>query len=238
MKMNIVIVGLLVLCAGCLSDGGIYSEKVAAHDYNPASMEIVPRFNIEDVKHDIADLGREGVLGKWRLRLNRDQMLYAPGNKFYLYGASCQWENDIYEFKDDGSYSMRRLSKDGKTVLFGSGEDGQWTYANGILRIRADRRYVPGMFSFSEVKRTELKASQWLEFKLRWHSDRMFTVEYNDLDAAKMYLDLTAYFDGVPSSLTKIRYDDKGCLHGHGVAGWGCLKSEVMNPMRFKRVDK
>ena len=237
---------------GCVSDNGIHFVKLNADDYkcDPVTKDPIPSFRVEAKKPEIADQGRASILGKWRVFVNKDSSGSGITGGVY---ASGQWEIDVYEFKDDGTYTMRRVAEDRKTTLDNSGEDGFWTYEKGILRLQPKCVVMAGLFSFSEPKRVEVgmaskmgEASAMHEFRIKWHDQSAFTQEYADIDKVK-----ASYANndrrvreamGVKEySTSNIHYDSNGCLHQQVYWSDGRVKSltlSVTNPRLFRRVNE
>lgn len=251
MKINGILV-FAVLLAGCVSDNGIHFVKLNVDDYkyDRATKDPIPSFRVEDKKPEIDDQGRASLLGRWRVVVNTDISGSGMGGALY---ANGQWEIDVYEFNDDGTYTMRRVAEDKKTTLENSGEDGLWSYENGILTLRPKYAVMPGLFPFSEAKRvyvegtgTSGSGNALHEFRIKWHSSFEFTQEYADLDKVravyesndKRIRDVMGVKD---YSTSNVHYDAKGCLYQQTYWGDGRVKSltcSVTNPKLFKRIDE
>ena len=265
MKQNIGMFALVALCAGCASETGSYTADVDTVNYNAETFEVTPRFKVEVPLPIIADQGNRAILGKWRVRINTDSVgVYLVQSQRRAF-CSSRWEIDEYEFKDDGTYSMRRLSKDGTTVLSGSGQDGRWTYADGILRLRTVCNLVPGPYTFCAPRRFELgERGNWRDYRVKWHPDRTFTVEHADLDkmknecaANKKTVNTALGIENSEEPYCVMYYDSNGCFHCRtgrfkegaigastetkALAEWYFegkqgVSSDVTSPLHFKRV--
>lgn len=245
MKQNIGIVVLVAFCAGCASDSGIHHVILGAENYkcDPVTNDLIPNFRIDEKRPEIEDQGRATILGKWRVVINRDFMVISTcaGN----YGSAfSMWEIDVYEFNDDGTYSMWRVAEDKETVLKNSGCEGLWTYSGNILRLQCKRVFSPGLFSFSSPRCYESKDSgEWCEFRAKWHSKSAFTLENADLCKTKMGSEKrTDQIEEVEKSNGRsMHYDENGCLHERSVRSDGrfdMLSRMVTNPKLFKRMDE
>lgn len=249
MKLIYGVVGMIVLCAGCASETGVYYENTGVVHYNTETLEVTPRFKVEKQKPAVADMGRDVLLGKWRVRMSKDYIIYKDRDDLLKNkngGQSSQWEIYEYEFKGDGAYSIRGVARDGAT-LKGVGEDGKWIYANGVLHLQSEYCLSPGTFTFSEPNHT--KVVKKIHCRVIWHSDCEFTLEYANPaeptvtdyvtcigmglvgDARVPYFDRTSV---LPKSGS--HYDSSGCFHYRGLTGTFGEVSVVVNPQRFKRV--
>lgn len=229
MKQIIAVFTLGLLCAGCAIDTGVHrvALDLGRVKFDKEADELTPSFRVAAKKPEIADQGRGALLGKWRVVINTDEVTQ--------YSANGEWEIRMYEFNEDRTYSMRRLAKDKKTILKSAyGEDGQWTYADGALRLH------PEGYSEWWVK---LWRPQY-EFRVKWHSSSSFTLEYANVDAIKTAWDnyfkehypKTTYSQG-------IHYDERGCLQQHrftynpdSIAKIWDVRS-VTSPWLFVKID-
>lgn len=240
MKLFFGVVALLLLCSGCASDDGVYHEETGTIKYNTETLDVTPRFRIDKPMPTVADKGLDVLLGKWRVRVNKDYVIGADRNALVNGngGKASQWEIDEYEFKGDASYSMRRIAKDGKTVLECYGEEGRWAYADGILRLREESAVLPDPFISCLPKRYDTTSvTQWIEYRVKWHSERSFTLEYVDPNKAKIGIAMEGLLGEIRLSGLNGHYDERGCYHCTGLSGIGFV-SVVCNPLCFKRVDK
>ena len=251
MKCAIGIVMFAALCAGCASDRGVYSVKLNVDDYkcDPVTKDLIPKFRIDAKKQEIADQGRSTLVGKWRVVINTDFASTGLGGGGRVWG---QWEINVYEFNDDGTYSMRRVAEDKKTMLENSGEDGLWSYGDGVLRLQPKCMLCPGAFPFSGAKRYECdgltqgdECRALNEFRVKWHSNSAFTLEYADLAKVKACYEIrdsrVSKAMGVKSySTSGIHYDKNGCLHEQSYCNDGqlnMLTCSVTNSKLFKRLE-
>lgn len=267
MRRIIAIAELLAFCVGCSSEFGVYYEDVGVVSYNATTLDVRPCFRIDKQKPTAGDQGRAALIGRWRVRINRDCIMSekpvrtmnedhqstanaqvdmscdtnigAHNINSGNIGKSSQWEVDEYEFRGDGSYSMRRVANEGKTVLTGSGEDGHWKYDNGTLRLKVECFFLPGTFPFNEIfgpDRYDMSyQTQWIDCRVKWHSEHAFTLEFADPNKAKVDVGIKGFL-GV-SSFTEMKghYDSQGCLYCQGMVHWGVFTSVVCNPMIFKK---
>lgn len=246
MKTVAGVVGLLVFCAGCVSDFGVYQEDAGAVRYKMDSFDVIPLFNIDASKPVIADQGRAALLGRWRVRINEDRVIFYENTANRLTGAKKQleysfsfWEYDEYDIREDGTYSMRRLTKDGGSVLKDSGEDGRWTYEDGVLRLNAEYILLPGMYAFLSSPERWRVGDDGITCRVKWLSQQNFSLDYVDpLKATTTKIKRpSSWWANDEIVDVKARYDDKGCLLYQVVSKDGRC-SVAANPMRFKRVDK
>lgn len=233
MKKMIGVAALAASCFGCASGmRGFHTVKldISNYNYKTETMELVPVFKVENPKPVIAEQGRNKILGKWRVTSNTDSLCYIDRSNPKFFGGSSTWHIDEYEFRDDGTYSERRIDDDCKTVLNNQGVDGMWSYKDGILQLQKLCFISPGVFVFSNAKRTEEKKGAKIDHKVLWHSENEFVLQYVDFDWLKKA-------GAAMGGTTTYRYDDKGCRHDLWYDGKTGL-STVSNPMRFKRVGK
>ena len=253
MKLFFGVVGLVILCSGCASETGVYYENTGWVNYSSETLDVKPRFKVEKPKPALADLGKSALIGKWRVRINKDYIVYKNRDdlmKTGKGGRSSQWELYEYEFKTDGTYSIRGVLKDGKTILKGVGEDGKWKYDNGVLHFKSECCLSPGMYSFSEPNRVQ--GVKNFDCRVTWHSDKEFTLEYADPANPPMSDYVTCigmgwfgtervpYFDRMTILLSSgSHYDSQGCFHYRGNSGLGVSQavSVVVSSQRFKRID-
>ena len=246
MKFTSGIVALTTFCAGCLSDVGIHQEQAGAVRYKKDSLDVIPLFNIDASKPVIADQGRAALLGRWRVRINEDRVMFYEYTANRLTDAkkqleySCSfWEYDEYCIRDDGTYSMRRLTKDGKRVLNDSGEDGRWSYEDSVLRLNAEYVLSPGVCAFFSSPERRRVADDEITCRVKWHSKQDFSLDYVDplqTTITKIKRPNTWWANDAVVDV-KARYNDNGCLLYQVISkDWRC--SVAANPMRFKRVDK
>ena len=76
MKIITVVSGLLALCAGCVSETGVNYENTVDLHYNSDTLDVTPLFRVEKAKPTIEDQGRESLIGCWRVRLNKDYIIF------------------------------------------------------------------------------------------------------------------------------------------------------------------
>lgn len=251
MKKIAGVVALAAVLTGCVSENGIHFVElnVADYKYDPVTHDPIPSFRVVERKPEIADQGRASLLGKWRVVVNCDLSGKSIGGCY----ARGEWEIDVYEFKDDGTYEMRRVAEDLKTTLGNSGEDGRWSYANGILKLRPSCAVMPGLFPFSEPKRVDVEGGATsdgneapYEFRVKWHTRSVFTQEYADLEKVKAVYEIAdrkmrESLGLLEYSTSNIHYDAKGCLHQQSYWNDGRVKSytfSVTNPKVFRRINE
>lgn len=251
MKISTAIIGLLALCAGCVSETGVNYENTIDLHYNRDTLDVTPLFGVERPKPAIEDQGREALFGGWRVRINKDYVIFKDRETLRKTGdggKSSQWEIYEYEFGNDGTYKVRGVAKDGKSELMHVGEDGKWTYTQGVLHLQSEWFLSSGLFPFSAPKRTEWKMKS-VDYRVKWNLAREFTLEYLDVKKLPISDYVTCIglnmegscgeplLDRMPVAPKNGHYDDNGCFHFQGHCGFGEV-SVVVGPMRFKRVDK
>ena len=254
MKTVAGVVGLLVFCAGCVSETGVnYEETVDLH-YSVDTLDVTPLFSVKKPKLSIVDQGRDAIVGRWRFRLNKDYIIFKDRDTLRKNGdggKSSQWEIYEYEFGVDGTYRMRGVAKDGKSKLVNVGEDGKWTYIQGVLHLQSEWFLSSGLFPFSEPKRTEWKAKN-VDYHVTWNSEREFTLEFECQDAKRLpicdYVVTSVglgmkgscgdpLFDRMPVPAQNGHYDENGCFYFQGRCCFGEV-SVVVGPVQCKRVGK
>ena len=245
-------VAFALLCAGCATDTGFYTETEnvpagrsgsdAVVSFDSGSQrnqrETLERtFPLPEQLDTISPLPRAALVGRWRCSVAVDAKVVTWGGYTLGHLRFCE----EYEFRDDGSYSKWRISKNDHNIMPDTEETGSWEYLkDGILRI--DRKYGIAFFGqrvasspIAQIPSTRQDLQRLeapFDWKLVWHSDSKFTVDYIKVGPGESEV-IAGPFGDSSRFGDSGRCDAEGCFRSGNIA----IGYIVVSPLRFRKVQ-
>lgn len=219
--------------AGCQTDYGVYYGRSSNWEYSGKPGKLKRSFDLPEPKDAIAPLGRDALVGTWRILVEDTERTVYPPKAF---GKDCltgsvwsKWKLEEWNFAPDGRYTTRRCAKSSGKPIAGTEEGGTWTYDGGVLAIDAEYKNLPA--PFFGANKYDWTGKKRLAFDLAWHSAHEFTAKCRDADA---------YAKSVCGATGKGAYDEDGCFRAEcsfSGEGWAWETEQVISPLRFRRMD-
>lgn len=248
---------LFVFCSifvGCATDTGVYWENfdggIYAFDCIPNTVS--RKFDLPEPVDCIHACPTQELIGKWRCYIDMDSRhiddTQELERKVYWGHTVSYWYLIECEFRDDGSYSIWRVSKKNDMILPETETIGRWSYADGALSITGYPKLVFNSRGGGDAGISDVFCRGVIEgevlLKLKWHSAKEFTATYCDADD---FVRRESEFSSVSSwggysRSGKGWYDNDGCLNkvidnmvDNKKHSWTSRDLYVVSPMVFKK---